>query len=111
MRTDENGSCRVEYLLNPLEDGRGRFLLRVAYTERAVTEIEQTFEISFDPERGDMDFDKTLGIRDYWLMKRAVLRNYTPHPFAITDLNLDGEFNAKDYLLLKRVVLGTAQLP
>lgn len=56
---------------------------------------------------GDLNSDGSINSKDYSLMKRAILGNYTLTDTTAADLNGDKAVNSTDYSLLKRYILGT----
>ena len=64
-------------------------------------------------KKGDVDGDGHVTARDYLLVKRYVLRNYTPSADqkARMDVNGDNMVNSLDYAILKRVVLHLYDFP
>ena len=59
--------------------------------------------------RGDINADNIVNAKDYLIVKRTVLGNYTPTPEekARMDVSGDNNINAKDYTIVKRIALGT----
>jgi|GEM_PF-915278 len=84
--------------------------------------LSEGYDVSLDgvstfPENkpfvcGDMDFDGEIGSKDFMMLKRIVLKTFTPaaQQTEIADVNCDGNVDAKDYMMLKRHVLGTYKI-
>ncbi len=72
------------------------------------------FSVERDPySPGDCSGDGSITSVDYMILKRTVLRTYTPEEQQLSgmDVNKDGKVNAVDYMLLKRHVLRTSFIP
>ncbi len=64
---------------------------------------------AIDPVLGDLNSDGEVDIKDYIILKRAVVGKYTLNETeeSVSDINEDGSINVFDYIMLKRIVLGT----
>lgn len=58
-------------------------------------------------DKGDVDGDGEITVKDYLLAKKIVLGTYDPTPAEkwAADMNDDGEVTALDYLMIKKKVL------
>lgn len=121
---DPNAICKGEWLRNTALDhiayylGNGKI---AEFTQRGdckfrITDLSSReweghgtvkFLTYYNREKGDVDGDGEITVKDYLLAKKIVLGTYDPTPVEkwAADMNDDGEVTALDYLMIKKKVL------